>query len=165
MLKKRKLDSNGLLMCKIQAQAFVHSIDRMDCSSDVFIRRFMHSKIADLFDNEGILDTNYQWKDVLDFVEEEYGVSNYGSIKYSPNEMYWIGYVYRYYSYTYEMSSAQVYRIVKPKELRDVYLPYHTLDPSQAIERVLEAKGLPITEEEELKRQYEIIKRIYNEDK
>ena len=63
------------------------------------------------------------------------------------------------------MSSAQVYRIVKPKELRDVYLPYHTLDPSQAIERVLEAKGLPITEEEELKRQYEIIKRIYNEDK
>ena len=79
--------------------------------------------------------------------------------------MYWIGYVYRYYSYTYEMSSAQVYRIVKPKELRDVYLPYHTLDPSQAIERILEVKGLPITEEEELKRQYEIIKRIYNEDK
>ena len=63
------------------------------------------------------------------------------------------------------MSSAQVYRIVKPKELRDVYHPYHTLDPSQAIERILEAKGLPITEEEELKRQYEIIKRIYNEDK
>lgn len=165
MLKKRKIDSNGLLMCKIQAQAFEHSIDRTECSSDVFIRRFMHSKIADLFDNEGILDTNYQWKDVLDFVEEEYGVSNYGSVKYSPNEMYWIGYIYRYYSYTYEMSSAQVYRIVKPKELRDVYLPYHTLDPSQAIERILEAKGLPITEEEELKRQYEIIKRIYNEDK
>ena len=63
------------------------------------------------------------------------------------------------------MSSAQVYRIVKPKELRDVYLPYHTLDPSQAIERILEAKGLPLTEEEELKRQYEIIKRIYNDDK
>ena len=165
MLKKRKIDSNGLLMCKIQAQAFEHSIDRMECSSDVFVRRFMHSKIADLFDNEGILDTNYQWKDVLDFVEEEYGVSNYGSVKYSPNEMYWIGYVYRYYSYTYEMSSAQVYRIVKPKELRDVYLPYHTLDPSQAIERILEAKGLPLTEEEELKRQYEIIKRIYNDDK
>ena len=74
MLKKRKIDSNGLLMCKIQAQAFERSIDRMECSSDVFIRRFMHSKIADLFDNEGILDTNYQWKDVLDFVEEEYGV-------------------------------------------------------------------------------------------
>ena len=56
MLKKRKIDSNGLLMCKIQAQAFERSIDKMDCSSDVFIRRFMHSKIADLFDNEGILD-------------------------------------------------------------------------------------------------------------
>ena len=39
MLKKRKIDSNGLLMCKIQAQAFERSIDKMDCSSDVFISK------------------------------------------------------------------------------------------------------------------------------
>ena len=37
---------------------------------------------------------------------------------------------------------------------------YHTMDPSQAIERILEAKGYPINEEEELKRQYEIFRRI-----
>ena len=30
------------------------------------------------------------------------------------------------------------------------------MDPSQVIERILEAKGYPINEEEELKRQYEI---------
>lgn len=39
-------------------------------------------------------------------------------------------------------------------------LPYHTLDPSQAIERILEAKGLLLDEEAELQRQYEIFKRI-----
>ena len=93
-------------------------------------------------------------------IEEEYGASKYGSVKYNLNELYWIGYLYRYFSYTYNMSSIQVYKIVKPKELRGLYLPYHTLDPSQAIERILEAKGYPINEEEELKRQYEIFCRI-----
>ena len=93
-------------------------------------------------------------------IEEEYGASKYGSVKNNLNELYWIGYLYRYFSYAYNMSSIQVYKIVKPKELRGLYLPYHTLDPSQAIERILEAKGYPINEEEELKRQYEIFRRI-----
>ena len=54
----------------------------------------------------------------------------------------------------------QVYKIVKPKELKGLFLPYHTMDPSQAIERILEAKGLFIDEKMELERQYEIFKRI-----
>ena len=44
------------------------------------------------------------------------------------------------------MSSIQVYKIVKPKELRGLYLPYHTLDPSQAIERILGSKNLLLDE-------------------
>lgn len=56
--------------------------------------------------------------------------------------------------------SSQVYKIIKPKELRELFFAYHTMDPSQAIERILEAKGYPINEEEELKRQYEIFRRI-----
>ena len=77
--------------------------------------------------------------------------------------MYWIGYIYRYFASTYEMSSAGVYKIVKPKELRGLFLPYHTMDPAGAIERILEAKGLFVDEEAELKRQYEIFRRIRNE--
>ena len=46
------------------------------------------------------------------------------------------------------------------KELRELFLPYHTLDPSQAIERILEAKGLLLDEEAELQRQYEIFRKI-----
>ena len=79
-------------------------------------------------------------------IEEEYGASTYGSVKYNLNELYWIGYLYRYFSYTYNMSSIQVYKIVKPKELRGLYLPYHTLDPSQAIERILGSKNLLLDE-------------------
>ena len=68
--------------------------------------------------------------------------------------MYWIGYIYRYFSFTYDLSSSQVYKIIKPKELRGLFLPYHTMDPSQAIERILEAKGMLADENAELERQY-----------
>ena len=159
----RKISKNGLLLCKLQAEAFENSIDKMDTSSEIFIRRFMKSEIAKRLDNESILESNIQANDILELINEEYGISNYGSVKYTRNEIYWIGYIYRYFAFTYEMSSAQVYKIVKPKELRGLFLPYHTMDPAQAIERILEAKEMIVDEETELKRQYEIFRRIRKE--
>lgn len=156
----RKITKDGLLLCELQAASFERSIDKLDCSSEIFIRRFMKSEIAKRLDNESLLESNIQPNDVLDLVNEEYGISSYGSVKYTRNEMYWIGYIYRYYAYTYEISSSQVYKTVKPKELKGLFLPYHSLDPAQAIERILEAKGLLMDEENELVRQYEIFRRI-----
>lgn len=155
-----KIDKDGLLLCELQAKAFENSIDKMEASSEIFIRRFMNSKIAKRLDNKSILESNIQANDILQFVDEEYGVTDYGTVKYTHNEMYWIGYIYRYFAITYDLMSVQVYKIVKPKELRGLFLPYHTMDPSQAIERILEAKGLLTDEETELMRQYEIFKRI-----
>lgn len=156
----RKISKDGLLLCKLQAEVFENSVDKMECSSEIFIRRFMKSRIAKRMDDESLLDNNIQANDILSLVNEEYGTSEYGTVKYSHNEIYWIGYVYRYFSFTYELSSAQVYRIIKPKELRGLFLPYHTMDPAQAIERILEAKGLLTDDEAELERQYEIFKKI-----
>jgi hypothetical protein len=159
----KEISKDGLLLCELQAETFENSIDQIESSSEIFIRRFMKSEIAKRFDNESILESNIQANDVLESVIEQYGVSNYGSIKYTRNEIYWIGYIYRYFAFTYKLSSAQVYKIVKPKELRGVFLPYHTMDPAQAIERILEAKGILTDENEELNRQYEIFKRIRRE--
>lgn len=76
--------------------------------------------------------------------------------------MYWIGYLYRYFSYTHELSSIRVYKIVKPKELRGLFLPYHTLSPEQAIERILEAKGILLNQDNanELNRHFKIYQKI-----
>lgn len=161
----KKMNRDDLLLCELQAKAFENSIKKMDSSSEIFIRRFMRSKIAKRIDDESILDSNIQADDILDLVDEEYGISNYGSVKYTRNEMYWIGYIYRYFAITYELTSVQVYKIVKPRELRSLFLPYHTMDPSQAIERILEAKGLLTDEKSELERQYEIFRKIRNESK
>ena len=145
----KKIDKDGLLLCELQAAAFENSIDKMDSSSEIFIRRFMRSKIAKNLDNESVLECNIQANDILQLVDEEYGVTDYGSVKYTHNEMYWIGYLYRYFAFTYELSSAQVYKIVKPKELRAVSYTH-----------LMEAKGMILDENRELERQYEIFKKI-----
>ena len=160
----RKIDKDGLILCELQATVFENSIDKMDSSSEIFIRRFMKSKIVRIFDDGSVLESNIQANGILEVVDEEYGTTEYGTVKYTRNEMYWIGYIYRYFAITYELTSAQVYKMVKPRELRNVFLPYHTMDPSQAIERVLEAKGIFNDENMELKRQYEIFKRVRDGD-
>lgn len=159
----RKINKQGLHLCDLQAKTFESSIDLTSVSSEIFIRRFVNSKIAKMLDNESILQTNLHEKDILLMIDEEYGSSKYGSVKYTHAEMFWIGYLYRYFCYTYELTSVQVYKIVKPKELRGLFLGYHSMDPAQAIERILEAKGLLFDEESELKRQFEIYKTIRRE--
>lgn len=156
----KKMDKDGLLLCDLQGNAFELSIELTSTSSEIFMRRFMNSNAAKTIDNESILEMNIQPKDIIKQVEEEYKESEYGSVKYTKDEMYWIGYLYRYFSYTYELSSTRVYKIVKPKELRGLFYPYHTLSPEQAIERILEAKGMKLSLEDEIERQFEIYKRI-----
>ena len=160
----KKIDKDGLVLCELQAAAFEKSVDYVETSSEIFIRRFMYSNAAKMLDSGFVLQTNIQAQDLINSIEEEYGTSKYGSIKYTQNEIHWIGYLYRYFSYTYDLSSVQVYKIIKPKELRGLYLPYHTMDPAQAIERILESKGKLTDETEEIKRQFEIYKRIHNEN-
>ena len=50
----KKIDRDGLLLCELQATAFENSIDKMDSSSEIFIRRFMKSNIAKRMDDESI---------------------------------------------------------------------------------------------------------------
>ncbi len=156
----RKMDKDGLLLCDLQAKAFELSSELMASSSAIFIRRFMNSKLAISMDNADVLEFNIGERALLEGINEEYGISEYGTVKYTKDELYWIGYLYRYYVYTYEISSRQAYKVMKPKELRSLFLPYHSMDVAQAIERILEAKGLLESEEEKLKRQYEVFKRI-----
>lgn len=158
--RMKTIDRDGLLLCELQAKTFELSVDIVAASSAIFVRRFMNSKTAKWLDSGTILASNMQPADLLALVEEQYGPSGYGSEKYTYNEMYWMGYVYRYYAYTYQCSSVSVYKTIKPKELRGLFLPYHTLDPSQAIERILEAKGISENRELDIMHQYEVFRRI-----
>jgi len=138
----REFDKDGLTLCKLQGNLFEESKDKTSTSSDIFIRRFMNSSIVSEFDTLAILDDTKTNDEIFDIVEDEFGESTYGTTKYDKEPLYWMGYLYRYFSYTYELTSKQVYKIVKPTELNEMYYVYHTFDCSTAIERILEEKGL-----------------------
>ncbi len=159
VIDMKKMDSDGILLCELQGATFELSLEKVETSSLIFIRRFMNSEVVKLLDNGSILQTNLQPQDIIEYIEEEYHELKYGKEKYTNNEMYWIGYLYRYFSYTYELSSYRVYKMVKPKELRNLYLPYHTLSVEQAIERILEAKNIQL-EVDDIHKQLEIYKKI-----
>ena len=159
----RAFDETGLKLSRMQAELFVLSATKLECSSPIFLRRFMLSKVATRMDQDGFLYESCTVEGILQEIEEEFGATNYGKEKYSTEELYWIGYLYRYWCYTYEKSSKQVYKLMKPKELRGLYYPYHSLDPAQAIERILESKNLG--EEDLTQKGVEILRRIMSEKK
>lgn len=156
----KEIDKDGLLLCDIQAEVFEESIQRVNSSSEMFIRRYMNSNIATELDSLAFLDDTKTKDNIFEELIEEYGNSSYGTNKYNKDAVYWIGYIYRYFSYTYDLTSKQVYKIIKPKELNDAYLPYHTFDPKFAIERLLEEKNISLEPDDVFLKNYEIFKKI-----
>ena len=43
----REMDKDGLLLCEIQAKVFEKSIEQEQCSSGIFVRRYMNSKVCE----------------------------------------------------------------------------------------------------------------------
>ncbi len=154
----RKMDNYGLKLCKFQATLFQKSIEEAECSSKIFIRRFMLSDLAKRMDKEGFLFDAIDITDALHEIEIEFGPSDYGKVKFGGEELYWSGYIYRYWAYIAQKSSKQIYKIVKPEELRKMYFPYHSLDPEQVIERIIETKG--ITSDDDIERGVEILRKV-----
>ncbi len=140
----RKMDNYGLKLCKFQAELFKKSLNETKCSSKIFIRRFMLSDLAKRMDKEGFLFDAIDVMDGFDELENQFGESTYGTVKLNGEELYWMGYIYRYWAYVDEKSTKQLYKMVKPEELQKVYFPYHSLDPEMAIARIKEAKGIVI---------------------
>ena len=138
----REFDEYGLKMCQYQGRVFEESVEKTKCSTPVFLRRFMLSNVAKRMDKIGFYYTPETESDVIEDVEMEYSDSDYGKNKYDKEELYWMGYIYRYWCYTNDVSSKSVYKIVKPEELRKLYNAYHTLDPQKAINNIKEAKGI-----------------------
>ncbi len=154
----KSMDSYGLKICAFQAELFEKSISSLECSSKIFIRRFMYSDLASRMDSDGYYYDATGIEDAFDELERQYGATKYGQYKYSAEEMHWIGYIYRYWAYTYEKSSKQLFKYIKPEKLRDLYFPYHSLDPAQAIERILESDGMDNSNQ--IARGVEILRRV-----
>lgn len=147
----KQFDEIGLNLAKVQGNLFVESINRYECSSAHFIKVFMNSEICAYIDKYEQIDI----AGVFDELESKHKLST-GNEKFNVDNIYWIGYLYRYWAYRYETNSKNIYKIINARQLNELYDIYHTLDPDVAIERIYEAKN--ITSEKDY---LSIIKRIY----
>lgn len=131
----KKLDYIGSNLCNEQARIFVNSID-LDCSSKIFIRKFMRSKLAlgidKVISTSTMVDIEYAYNNMLSENEFSYGVE-----KFSVSELNWIGYIYRYISYTRQIKSKELYSLANASKMHDLYFVYHTMDPEKVADYIL----------------------------
>lgn len=138
----REFDYNGFLLAEYQTKLFEKSVD-LNCSSPVFLRRFLHSDLVNILDENDStilpLDVNEGIKSIMG----QFGDTSYGKNKYSKSSLFWMGYMYRYIAYTREQSTSFVMKLFKHQQMNEVFYPYHTQDPEWCISNLLELNNLP----------------------
>lgn len=158
------LSYNELILCKLQAKIFELSVESTNYSSPIFIRRFMLSNFAKSFDNKSYLNQSNNLEDAFEELDDEYGISNYGKTKYSKDEMFWIGYIYRAISITFNYSSKYVYKLFPANIIINYYPIYHTFDIVEAAERMIEEKEVDLSSNQEKALKY-MRKKLIEEEK
>ena len=137
----RQFDHNGLLLAEYQGKLFEKSTG-LDCSSAVFIRRFLHSDLLKKLDTNNPSSLPLDISEGMNSILAQFGDTDYGRVKFSGSAMFWIGYLYRYISYTRETSTRLIMKLFPYRQLNDLYYSYHTQDPEWCIQNLLELNHL-----------------------
>ena len=128
------MDSIRLKLCDIQGRLFERSTTY---ASEGFIRDFMNSEVAEHLDSPY---NKLQWMGeeyLMDELKDEKKLDTDGE-KYSPEVLYWIGYLYRYWACTRGEKSKRIYRQAPAKTMKRNYMAFHTFDPDVAIDDLIE---------------------------
>ena len=112
----RKFDHNGLLLAEYQGKLFEKSYD-LKCSTGIFIRRFIHSNLLNTLDRNNPALLSLDVNEGISSIIEQFGDTDYGKTKYSKSALFWMGYIYRYISYTREVSTRFVMNLFAYKQI------------------------------------------------
>ena len=123
-------------LCDIQGRLFERSIDKGLDSID-FINKFMDSKTCEYLD---MPYDRLQWAGeeyILENLLEETVVQSAGE-QFKKEEMFWAGYVYRYWHLLTSESSRRILIQADAELMKDSYLGFHALDIIMVIEDLKE---------------------------
>ena len=137
----KKFDHSGLLLAEYQGKLFEKS-NELNCSTGVYIRRFLHSDLLKKLDTNNPSYLSLDVNEGIDSILEQFGDSDYGKIKYSKSALFWMGYMYRYISYTRDQSTKFIMKQFDYRQMNDVYYSFHTQDPEWCIQGLLEINNL-----------------------
>lgn len=137
----KEFDHTGLLLAEYQGKLFEKSYE-LNCSTGIFLRRFLHSHLVAKLDANNSAIVSLDPTDGIRSITEQFGDTTYGKTKYSQNSLFWMGYMYRYISYTREQSTKLVMTWFNYRQMNEVYLPFHTQNPEWCIRSLLETNNL-----------------------
>jgi hypothetical protein len=128
------LSEKELALCDEQGYLFAES-SHLALNSPTFIRRYMNSPLAASLDEEEEDVYAFALSDLFALVNAPYPSIQEGIAgKHYPKEtLYWIGYLYRYWTYYRYRNSKTLYRAYPSRVLFAAYPSYHTMDPKTAI--------------------------------
>ena len=132
------MDELQLKLCDIQGRLFELSGEKK-LPSAAFIKTFMASETAKELDSRY---NRMQWMGEEYLLEEIISaagdtLSGTGEI-YQREVLYWIGYIFRYWHYYTDESSAKIIRQAPAATMKRNYMMFHTMDPVLAIENLKE---------------------------
>ena len=136
----REFDHDGLLLAEYQGKLFEKSAE-LGCSTAVFLRRFLHSDLVKKMDLNDATSLSLDVNEGIHSIQNQFGDSDYGKTKYSKSALFWIGYIYRYLSYTRGVTTKFVMNLFPYKQLNDVYYSFHTQDMEWCIQNLMEMNG------------------------
>ena len=138
----REFDDGGAWLADYQGKLFEKSRERFSCSSRIFMRRFLHSDILKILDMNKDFLVRFTVDEALDEIEAQFGPSDYGKVQFPSESLYWMGYMYRYISYTRETDTRLLFKWFDYVKMNELYYVYHTQDPEWCIRNLLELNGM-----------------------
>lgn len=139
----RTLDYDGLLMCRIQGEIFEKSLEFLNCSSPLFIKKYMNSFDAYSMDKEAFLNSTKCEAQILNDLKD----NDFGTIKYNADELFWMGYIYRYWAYTRNIDSKKLFKMCPGTVLIKYYLRGSSLNEEKVIDEIIEDQHLNIEDD------------------
>jgi len=123
-------------LCDIQGRLFERSLIKKLDSKD-FIEKFMKSETCRYLD---LPYDRLQWAGeeyILENLLDESHVQPLG-VGYYNEELFWIGYIYRYWHLLTGESGHEMYHQANAELMKECYLGFHTLDAAMSIENLKE---------------------------
>lgn len=134
---KKELSSFEFQLCDIQGRLFELARAKK-AGFPEFAEAFMKSETAEYLDYPY---DRLQWAGeeyIFENLSDETEIKSGDNTEYSQEEVYWMGYVYRYWHFYTGETSRQIYEQADAETMRDCYLGFRTLDVPMAIDDLKE---------------------------
>lgn len=125
---KNKFEIRAWTLMQVQGIVFKKSSD-LNINSKNFIETFLLSDVSTDIDNPY---DHLQWAGeayIMErFLDEQKDKIIYGGEIFPKDELYWIGYFYRFWHYYTEQSSHEVFKEIDVETMRKIYREYSFSD-------------------------------------